>query len=149
MEVLDQKALSKIVENGIYDSDLKDAAVIDFSIRGDVNYDSYGSAVLRIAVRESILHEKGKSYTDKSNPAKSLPTYTLNRRLTPKYNLNPRMKGRVELTIEDIETAAKNPPLFLKSKKIRRKKQGAKTSLDLDKGLFQADDDATNLSKSS
>ena len=130
-------SLCEYFNHRLYNTTLKDAAVIDFAVKGDVEYDSYGSAVLRIAVRESILQEKERPYTDKSNPAKSLPTYTLNRRLTPKYNLHPRMKGRVELSIAEIEMAAKNPELFLKSKKVKHKLPKQAATLNVSQNLFE------------
>ncbi|WP_173206732.1 hypothetical protein [Sphingopyxis sp. BSNA05] len=108
-------ALCRMFHNRLYKSSLQDAAAIDIAIRGELPRESYAMSILRIAVRESALHEKEQRYSAKSDTSVKLPTFTLNRRLVPRYSLGLRMQGRVELTAKQIEQAAKQPDDFVSS----------------------------------
>jgi calcineurin-like phosphoesterase family protein/Cdc6-like AAA superfamily ATPase len=93
-------------------SDIADGEVIAISIRGVIEKDSFGKALLDVAVRESILHRRKDDYPAKTNKEGKLPTYVLNRRLVPRKNIGVKLQGRLELTISDIELAAKDRKKF-------------------------------------
>ncbi len=118
------ESVCQMFSDRLYNTEIKDAAVIDIAIKDKGEDDSYANAILRVAVRESILQPKSFSYSDKSDPSRKLPTYTLNRRLVPRYNLFTRMQGRIELTERQIELAATDTRKFLDSvKPVKRKRK--------------------------
>lgn len=97
----------------------KDGEVISISVKGDMIKQSFGKALLDVAVRESILQRREIDYSSKTHGGGKLPTYSLNRRLAPKGQLGLKMQGRYEIDINQIEVAAKNSKKFIAENKLK------------------------------
>jgi predicted phosphodiesterase len=95
-------------------SDVRDGEVIAIAIRGEIDDESFGKTILDIAVRESVLHRRKQDYPSKTPTGAKFPTYVLNRRLVPRKGLGVKLQGRCELSIDDVELAAKDPEAFLR-----------------------------------
>lgn len=113
--------LSEFFAEKLYDTGTKDPEVIAIAIKGDFEKDPFSKALLRIAVKESILQKRGIDYSAKSGGTKRLPTYVLNRRLAPRYSLPTKLQGRHELEIQDIKLLATDPALFVRNKSKKPK----------------------------
>lgn len=99
--------------------------IICVAVRGDLNGCLEADTLLKIAVRESILHRF--QYAPKSAGGPDLPAFMLNRRLGPRRDLSiRRMQGRIEVEPEDIVLAANDRKEFFK------KMQGKKVDPDAD-----------------
>lgn len=97
----------------------KDAEIIAISVKGDFSVPSFAKSILDIAVRESVLQRRSIDYSAKTASVARLPTYYLNRRLAPEGNLGLKMQGRIELSIEAIELAAKDTESFIQHHKYK------------------------------
>ena len=84
--------------------------IITVAIRGAIGERAH--AILRVAVRESILHRF--AYPPKTPGGPPLPAYMLNRRLAPRRGLSPRnMQGRIEITADDLLLAIDDRETFV------------------------------------
>jgi len=91
----------------------KDAEVLAFSIKDDSIEKSFAKTILDVAVQASILQRRSIDYSSKNDGSEKLPTFFINKRLAPHYNLGLKMQGRYELTLADIELATKSSEKFL------------------------------------
>lgn len=105
--------LSTFFQNKLYSAS-RDPEVIAIAVKGDLSKSSFGTVLLDVAVRESILQRRVVDYSAKSSPGTRLPTYILNRRLAPRASLGLKLQGRHELHLSDIELAAKDTDAFIR-----------------------------------
>jgi hypothetical protein len=102
--------------------------IICVAVRDDLGRCPEADILLKIAVRESILHRF--QYAPKTSGGPPLPAFMLNRRLGPRRDLSiRRMQGRIEVEAADIILAAKDRREFFQ--KMQGKKVNAdRTSID-------------------
>jgi hypothetical protein len=95
-----------------------DPEIICFAVKDDLAQAAEASTILKVAVRESILHRF--QYSPKTAGGPPLPAYMLNRRLGPRRDLSiTRMQGRIEIESGDIVLAATDRRAFFQ--KIMKK----------------------------
>jgi hypothetical protein len=81
--------------------------IICIAIRDQLQECPEADTILKIAVRESILHRF--QYAPKTSGGPPLPAFMLNRRLGPRRDLSiRRMQGRIEIEAGDVVLAATN-----------------------------------------
>lgn len=99
--------------------------IICVAIRDDLQQCPEADTLLKIAVRESILHRF--QYAPKTSGGPDLPAFMLNRRLGPRRDLSiRRMQGRIEIEATDIILAASDRVGFfrkLQGKKVDSERQ--------------------------
>lgn len=108
------KSLIRLFELKLY-GEGKDAEVTTISIKGNLDLPSFAKTLLDIAVRESILQRRAIDYAPKSHGTGRLPTFSLNKRLAPMGNLGLKMQGRYEISLDEIELAARDTDNFLRT----------------------------------
>lgn len=94
-----------------------DPEVIAISIKDEIVPGSFVKALLDVAVRETLLQRRATDYTNKSGDGKRLPTFQLNRRLTPHVGIGTKIQGRHELSSFALELAARDTKEFLRHMK--------------------------------
>jgi hypothetical protein len=119
------QSLSRFFSERLY-SDSKDPELFAIAIRGKLTAGSFCDQLLKLAVHESVLQPRDIDYTSKSEPGVRLLTFSLNRRLAPQVDMGTKMQGRYELSLADLELAAKDTGAFLKAKlaKLKASNQG-------------------------
>ena len=99
--------------------------IICVAVRDDLGQCPEAELLLKIAVRESILHRF--QYAPKTSGGPPLPAFMLNRRLGPRRDLSiRRMQGRIEVEAGDIILAAQDRREFFQ--KMQGKKVNAESA---------------------
>lgn len=103
-------SLGKLFYERLHDPEAREARLFSFTVRGQVS--QHLTDLLRMGVRYRYFQLR--TYSSKEGGGRE-NWYVLNRRLCPKYKLDPSgFEGRISLTPELLELAAKDSTKFVR-----------------------------------